>query len=79
MTVYTVKQTAGPQKCASVNIVLYYVYTTNCAELNQAGPAVQTMLAWFGPAHFSSVLLLLTLSNKLGPQKYASVNVVLYT
>ena len=25
------------------------------AEPNRAGPAVQTMLAWFGPAHFSSV------------------------
>ena len=38
----------------------------NRAELNRAGPAVQTMLAWFGPAHFSSVLCLFTLSNKLG-------------
>ena len=28
----------------------------NRAELNRAGPAVQTMLAWFSPAHFSSVL-----------------------
>ena len=34
----------------------------NHAEPNRTGSAVQTMLAWFGPAHFSSVLWLFTLS-----------------
>ena len=50
---------------------LHYGSGPNCAELNRAGPAVQT----------SSVLLLFTLSKKTGltcagPQKCASVNVV---
>ena len=43
---------------------------------NHAGPAVQTMLAWFGPAHFSSVLWLFTLSNKLGWPVLAHKNVL---
>ena len=34
---------------------LHYRSGPNHAEPNRAGPAVQTMLAWFGPAHFSSV------------------------
>ena len=54
------------QVCAlllSVLVILRLHYRSgpNPAELNHAGPAVQTMLAWFGPAHFSSVLLLFTL------------------
>ena len=35
---------------------LHYRSGPNRAELNCVGSAVQTMLAWFGPAHFSSVL-----------------------
>ena len=41
---------------------LHYRSGPNRAEPNRAGPAVQTM---FGPAHFSSVLWLFTLSYKL--------------
>ena len=41
---------------AIVILRLHYRSGPNCAEPNYAGPAVQTMLAWFGPAHFSSVL-----------------------
>ena len=50
---------------STVSTLIMYLYTTftlhytsgpNRAEPNRAGPAVQTMLAWFGPAHFSSVL-----------------------
>ena len=40
--------------------VTAYTYRSgpNHAEPNRAGPAVQTMLTWFGPAHFSLVLWL---------------------
>ena len=42
--------------CAELNRAELNRAELNRAELNRAGPAVQTMLAWFGPAHFSSVL-----------------------
>ena len=55
---------------------LYYVYTRNgpnSAEPNLAVPAVQTILALFGPAHFKSVLGQFTLKQtgltRAGPQK----------
>ena len=32
---------------------LHYSSEPNHVEPNSAGPAVQTMLAWFGPAHFT--------------------------
>ena len=56
-------------------LCLHYRSGPNRAEPNSAGPAVQTMLAWFGPAHFSSVLWLFTLSNKLGWPVLAHKNV----
>ena len=40
---------------ACVILHLHYRSGPNHAEPNRAGPAVQTMLAWFGPAHFSLV------------------------
>ena len=51
---------------------LYYSSEPNCAELNHAGPAVQTVLAWFGPVYTVKQTGLTC----AGPQKCASVNIV---
>ena len=48
------------RKMEIVDYMYVLTYTTftlqNRAEPNSAGLAVRTMLAWFSPAHFSSVL-----------------------